>query len=166
MIWSANCLLTSKAYRKAVPALGNNRAVAGINNPTGATFKITDTKLLVPVVTLSTQNDNKLQEQLKRGFKRTIKWNKYRLEMFNETENKNLNYLTDPTFTKVNRLFVLPFENEDDMTSFSKYYILTVEIKDFNVLIDDKSFFESPIKNKGEAYEEIIEMGRNNDYLQ
>ena len=63
--------------------------------------------MYVPVVTLSTENDKKLLEQLRTGFKRTIKWNKYRLEMTNHTQNNNLNYLIDPTFIKVNRLFVL-----------------------------------------------------------
>ena len=77
--------------------------------------------MYVPVVTLSAENDNKLLEQLKTGFKRTIKWNKYRSEMSNQTKNNNLDYLIDPTFTNVNRLFVLTFENEDDRTSFSKY---------------------------------------------
>ena len=83
--------------------------------------------------------------------------------MSNQTKNNNLNYLVDQTFTKVNRLFVLSFENEEDRTYFSKYYVPTAEIKDFNVLINDKSFFDSPIKNKEEAYEKIIEMSRNND---
>ena len=84
--------------------------------------------------------------------------------MTNKTQNNNLNYLIDPTFTKVNRLFVLSFENENDRTSFSKYYVPNVQIKDFNVLIDGKSFFDMPIKNGEETYEQIIEMGRNNDY--
>ena len=84
--------------------------------------------------------------------------------MTNQTQNNNLNYLIDPTFTKVNRLFVLSFENEDDRRSFSKYYVPNVQIKDFNVLIDGKSFFDMPIKNGEETYEQIIEMGRNNDY--
>ena len=97
--------------------------------------------MYVPVVTLSAENDNKLLEQLKTGFKRTIKWNKYRLEMSNQTKNNNLNYLIDPTLTNVNKLFVLTFENEDDRTSFSKYYVPKVEVKDFNVLIDGKPFF-------------------------
>ena len=109
-------------------------------SPTNATFQITDTKLYVPVVTLSTEDDNNFLEQLKSGFKRTIKWNKYRSEMTNQTKTNNLNYLIDPTFNKVNRLFVLSFENEEDRTSFSKYYTPKVEIKDFNVLIDGKSF--------------------------
>ena len=62
--------------------------------------------------------------------------------MSNQTKNNNLNYLIDPTFTNVNRLFVLSFESEDDRTSFSKYYTPKVEIKDFNVLIDGKHFLK------------------------
>ena len=72
--------------------------------------------------------------------------------------------MIDPKFTNVNRLFVLTFENEDDGTSFSKYYKSKVEIKDFNVLNDGKPFFEIPVKNKEEAYEAIIEMTKNNSY--
>ena len=60
-------------------------------------------KLYVPIVTLSTKDDNKILEQLKAGFKRTIKWNKYRAEMTNHAKTNN--YLIDPTFNKVNRLF-------------------------------------------------------------
>ena len=86
--------------------------------------------------------------------------------MSNQARNNNLNYLIDPTFTKVNRLFSLSFknehgnkdENESVRASFSKYYLPKVEIKDFNVLIDGKPFFEIPVKNKEEAYEAIMEM--------
>ena len=116
-------------------------------------LKIKDTQLYVPVVTLLVPDDNKLLEQLKTGFKRTIKWNKYRSEMSNQDKTDNLNYLVDPTFTKVNRLFVLSFENEEDRTYFGEYYTPTIEITDFNVLIDGKSFFDVPVKNKEEAYE-------------
>ena len=84
--------------------------------------------------------------------------------MSNQTKNNNLNYLVDPTFINVNRLSVLTFENENDRTSFSKYYVPKVEIKEFNVLIDGKPFFEIPVKNTEEAYEAIIEMSKNNDY--
>ena len=84
--------------------------------------------------------------------------------MSNQTKNKNLNYLIDPTFINVNRVFVLLFENEDDRKYFSKYYVPKVEIC-FNVLIDRKPFFEIPAKSKEEeAYEAIIEMSKNNDY--
>ena len=62
--------------------------------------------------------------------------------MNNQTKINNLlNYLIDQIFNKVSRLFVLLFENKDDRTSYSKYYTSSVEIKDFNVLIDGKSFF-------------------------
>ena len=82
----------------------------------------------------------------------------------NQTKNNNLNYLIDPKFTKVNRLFVLSFENENDRASFSKHYVPNVQIKDFNVLIDGKCFFDISIKYDEETYKQIIEMGRNNDY--
>ena len=83
--------------------------------------------------------------------------------MSNQTKNSNLNYLIDPTFIKVNWLFVLSSENEEDRIFFSKYHTPNVEIKDFNLLTDGKSFFNTPIKNKEEAYEKIIEMKTNND---
>ena len=76
LTWSENCVITSKATREANPA------VAEINNPINAIFKIPDCKLYVPVVTLSAENGNKLLDQLKTRFKRTIKWNKYRSEKF------------------------------------------------------------------------------------
>ena len=87
-------------------AQGDNPAIVA---PTGLEFKITDTKLYVPVVTLSKENDTKLLEQLKSGFKRTIKWNKYKSQMTIQPQNNNLNYLIDPTFTNANRLFALSF---------------------------------------------------------
>ena len=93
-----------------------------------------------------------------------MEWNKYRSEMPNQTKNNNLNYLIDPAFTNVNRLFVLSFENENNRTSFSKNYVPKIEKKDLNVLINGKPFFEIPVKNKEEAYEAIIEMNKNNDY--
>ena len=68
--------------------------------------------------------------------------------MTNQTKTNYLNYLIDPTFTKVNRLFVLQFENEEDKTSFSNYYVPKSEIKDFNVLIDGKSFSDVPVKKR------------------
>ena len=70
LTWSENCVITSKAYRRAVAERGKNPAVDGIDNPTNFKFKMKNTKLYVPVVTFSTENDNKLLEQLKAGFKR------------------------------------------------------------------------------------------------
>ena len=149
LTWSKNCVLISKVTRD-----GNYTAdpiLPKIDTPTAATFQITYTKLYVPIVTLSTENDKKLLEQLKSGFKRTVKWNKYRSQMTVQNNNNTLNYLTDPTFTKINRLFVLSFARNavgDRRDSFSHYYVPNVEIKDFNVLIDGKSFFDLSLKNE------------------
>ena len=166
--WSENCVLTditTHAARNANPnADPPVKARERIDAPTNATFQMTDTNLYVPLVTLSTKDDKNFLEQLKSGFKRIIKWNKYRSEMTNQTKTNNLNYLIDPTFNKVNRLFVLSFENEEDRTSFSKYYTPKVEVKDFDALIDRKGFFDAPVKNKEEAYKKIIEISKNNDY--
>ena len=81
--------------------------------------------------------------------------------MINQTATNNLNFLTDPTFNNVNRLFVLVFPNEEDRSSFSKYYIPTVQIKDYNVIIDGEPFYEIQTKNKGETYKAITELIRN-----
>ena len=114
--------------------------------------------MYVPVVTLSKEIDTKLLEQLKTGFKRTIKWNKYRSQITVQSDNKKLNYLIDPTFPKVSRLFVLSFARDaegDNRDYFSDYYVPNVQIKDFNVLIDGKRFFDFPVKKEEEAYERI-----------
>ena len=89
-----------------------------ITNSTGAgKFKITETKLYVPVVTLSTQDNAKLLQQLKSGFKRTINWSKYELSVKAFAQNRHLNHLINSSFQVVNRHSVLSFENEDDRTS-------------------------------------------------
>ena len=140
--WSKNCVLADMTR----DAQGNNPAIVA---PSGATFKITDTKLYVPVVTLSKENDIKLLEQLKTGFKRTIKWNKYRPQMTVQPQNNNLNCIIDPIFANVNRLFVLSFARTnagDKRGLFSHYYVPNVRIRDFNVLIDG-SLFDLPVRN-------------------
>ena len=81
------------------------------NSISAGKFAINDTKLYVPVVTLSTQDNAKLLQQLKSGFKRTINWNKYQSSIKTYAQNRYLNYLVDPSFQGVNRLFVLPFNN-------------------------------------------------------
>ena len=111
--WSTNRVILSNTRRD-----GSNIKPTVNVSATNATFKITETKLNVPVVTLSTKNDKTLLEQLRTGFERTIKCNKYRSEMTNQTKNNNLNYLIDPTFTKVNRLLASSFENKNDRPYF------------------------------------------------
>ena len=127
-----------------------------ILSATGETkFKITEAKLYLPVVTLSTQDNAKLLQQLKFGFKRTIKWNKNGLNIKTFAQKRYLNHLINPSFQGVNRLFVLSFENENDRTSHSIYYIPKVEIKDYNIMIDNKNFFDQPINSMNKTYENI-----------
>ena len=84
--------------------------------------------------------------------------------MTTEAVNNNLNILIDPTFTNVNRLFVLVYQNTDDRQSFSQFYLPKVLVKDFNVIIDKLAFFDLPIKTEEEAYEKIADISRNNEY--
>ena len=159
MTWFKNCVLINKSTRDA--DYNANPIVYDIDNPENAIFQIADTKLYVSLVTLSKENDIKLLAQLKSEFKKTIKWNKYRSQMTIQTQNNNLNYLIDPTFTNVNRLFVLSFprnNNTDSRYSYSNYYVPKVKISDFNVLIDGKKFFDLPVRNEEEAYEKIFVM--------
>ena len=130
------------------------------------TFTITETNLYVPVVTLSTQDNAKLLPQLKSGFKRTISWNKYLSKPELLAQNPNLNHLDEPSFQGVNRLFVLAFEDDAQRTSNRGYYIPNVEIKDYNVMIDGKNFFDQPVKNDKVTYENIrkITIGQGDDY--
>ena len=84
--------------------------------------------------------------------------------MTTEAVNNNLNILIDPTFTNVNRLFVLVYQNTDDRQSFSQFYLPKVLVKDFNVIIDKLALFDLPIKTEEEAYEKIADISRNNEY--
>ena len=130
------------------------------------TFAITDAKLYVPVVTLSTQENNKFLQQLKSGFKRVINWNKYLSKRELLAQNPNLHHLIEPNFQGVNRLFVLAFENDDDRTSSDEYYLPTIEIKEYNIMINGENVFDQPIKNNKVTYENIrkIATGQGEDY--
>ena len=120
-----------------------------ITNSTG------ETKLYVPVVTLSTQDNAKLLQQLKSGFKRTISWNKYESNKKTFAQSRYLNHLIIASFQWVNRFFVLYFKNESDRTSHSTYYLPKVEIKDYNVMIDGNNFFDQPISSNIKTYGNI-----------
>ena len=158
--WDKNCVITSLEQRQ----VDAGPPVVRDNAPTGATLAINDCKLYVPVVTLSKDDKSKLLTNLKLGFKREIIWNKYRSQMTTEAVNNNLNILIDPTFTNVNRLFVLAYQNADDRQSFSQFYLPRVMVKDYNVIIDKLTFFDLPIKAEEEAYEKIIDISRNNEF--
>ena len=129
LTWSASCVIASTD-------------VANQN----ATFAITDTKLYVPVVTLSQQDNAKLLEQLQSGFKRVINWNEYLPKPELLAQNPNLNLLVEPSLQGVNTIFVLAFENDTQRTSSKGYYLPNVEIKNYNVMINRENFFDQPIK--------------------
>ena len=157
--WNKNCVITSLEQRDIG---GGNRD----NAPTGATLAINNCKLYVPAVTLSKDDDFKLLTNLKSGFKREKIWNKYRSQMTTEATNNNLNILIDPTFTNVNKLFVLAYRTADYRQSFSQFYLPRVMVKDYNVIIDKLAFFDLPIKTEKEGYEKIIDISRNNELQQ
>ena len=123
LTWSENCVIISTNVANQNPI-----------------FTITKTNFHVSVVTSSTQDNAKLLPQLKSGFKRTISWNKYLSKPELLAQNANSNYLIEPSFQRINRLFVLAFENDAQRTSKRRYYISNVEIKDYNVMIDGKTF--------------------------
>ena len=138
-----------------------------ISSPTGETkFAITDTKLYVPVVTLSTQDNANLLEQLRSGFRRTIIRNKYQSKVSTERQNQYSHFLIDPSFQGVNRLFILSFENENDRKVHTGYYLPKVETKDYNVIIDGKNFFDQPVKSDIRIYDNIGKnlTGEGDDY--
>ena len=147
--WNKNCVMT-RLERRQVDA---RPPVVRDNAPTGATLAINDCKLYVPVVTLSKDDEIKLLTNLKSGFKREI-----------IIRDNNLSILIDPTFTNVNRLFVLAYRTADNRQSFSQFYLPNVMVKDYNVIIDKLAFFDLPIKTEEEAYEKIIDISRNNEY--
>ena len=125
--WSANCVFVSTN-------------VANQN----ATFSI-DAKLHVPVVTLSTQDNAKLLQQLKSDLKIVINWNKYLSKPELLAQNRSLNHLVEPIFQRINRLFVLVFENDTQRTSANDYCLPNVEIKDYSVMINGENVFDQPI---------------------
>ena len=155
--WNKNCVITSQQIGVNLDG-GNNAA------PTNARLAINDCKLYIPVVTFSKDDEFKLLTNLKSGFTREIIWNKYRSKMTTEAINHNLNILIDPTFTNVNRLFVLVYQTADDRQSFSQFYLSKVMVKDFNIIIDKLAFFDLPIKTEEEVYEKIIDISRNNEH--
>ena len=121
MTWSSSCVIT--------------------NSVGAGTFAITDKKLYVPVVTLSTQENDKLIQQLKSDFKRTVNWKKYLSKPELLAQNPNLNHLVEASFQGVNRHFVLPFENGIRRTSHSVYHLRNVELNDYKIMINGENFY-------------------------
>ena len=142
MTWSADCVIISTNVANQNP-----------------TFTITETNLSVSVVTLSTQDNAKLLPQLKSTLKRTIS-QKYLAKPELLPQNPNINRLIEASFEVVNRLSILAFEYDAQRISKKRYYLPNEEIKDYNIMIDGKNFFDQPIKKGKVIYENIRKIAR------
>ena len=152
--WTQHCLLIS---------------VDG-NNNNAVTFSITDTKLYVPKVTLSSKNTSHLSNLLSEGFKRSVFWNKYAIK--NEMHNGEIRIDLNSSIQGVNRLFVLPFAAADqdantaNRESYRRFYLPRTSITNYNVLIDGRNFYDQPISSDTRQYDELrkITLRKGYDY--
>ena len=160
----------------------------GVGNNGSSTFKISKTELYVPVVTLNTEDNNKLNQLLDSEFKRTVYWNEYnsKIETIAQAHN-DTSYrrtLLDVAVPGVNRLVVIGFNDNDalqagnenickntlvnkvERNSYTKYFLPRVDIKDYNVLIDGRNFYDQNIFDDFKKYEELrkVMTGRGEDY--
>ena len=148
--WSGNCFIIDNPVENQVPRLTT-----------------TNTKLFVIVVTLSIPDNTKLLQQLKSGFKRTTNWNKYQSKVTVQKRNRHWNYFIDPSFQRVDILFVFSFENNGGRASSKSYYLPQVEIKDYNVMTDERNLLIQLVKNNLRTiYDNIwkIETRQGDDY--
>ena len=141
-----------------------------------ATFKITDAKLYVPIVTLSAEDNAKLSKLLSEGFKRSIYWNKYKViknivEIAANNEEKPIRGLLDSSRKGLKRLFVLVFNNttgndQVSVDSYKKYFLPRVKIENYNIEIDGSNFYDQPINDSIKQYDEIRKKstGQGDDY--
>ena len=130
------------------------------NQAGAAVFIINDTKIYVPVVTLSKEDNKDFIEQQNKGFQRSIYWNEYKTK--EQTENADANSLKysslDPSFQGVNRLFIMPYNREDGQHTRNgrrKYYFSRIDLNKYNVIIDGRSFYDNPIESDIENYREL-----------
>ena len=146
--WNENCMLFSKE--------GNS------------VFAITDTKLYVPIVTLSAEDNVKLSKLLGEGFKRSIYWNKYKV-IPNKTYNANqyIRELLDSSYQRVKRLFVLAYDNANGIISDShkRYFLPRIKIKNYNIEIDGGNFYDQAINDSIKQYDKVrkVSTGQGDD---
>ena len=151
LIWEKECVLSTDA--------GN------------AVFIINDTKMYVPVVTLSKEDNKDFIEQQNKGFQRSIYWNEYKTKEINENADANVfKYINlDPSFQGVNRLFVTAYNrvdgqpNRDDQR---KYYLPRIDLNKYNVIIDGRNIYDNPIESDIEKYRQLkkVMIGKGEDY--
>ena len=141
--WYENCMLSS----------------AG----TAATFAITDIKLYVSVVTLKTRDNAKLSELLSKGFERSVYWNKYKAILTDYAANSYIIEQLDASFQRVDKLCVLPYAHGDNVTnenSYGKYFLPRLRIKNYNIEIDGRNFYDQSINDSVKQYDEIYQQSK------
>ena len=130
------------------------------NPENNAVFIINDTKMYVPVVTLSKEDNKDFIEQQNKGFQRSIYWNEYKTKEINENADANVfKYINlDPSFQGVNRLFVMAYSRADGQPTRNgqqKYYLPRIDLKKYNVILDGRNFYNNPIESDIEKYREL-----------
>ena len=143
-----------------------------LSNQVGAAvFIINDTKMYVPVVTLSKEDNKDFIEQQNKGFQRSIYWNEYKTKEKDEDGNpNNFKYIAlDPSFQGANRLFVMAYDSANDQPNRNgrqKYYLPRISLNKYNVLIDGRNFYDNPIESDIEKYRELknVMIGKGEDY--
>ena len=136
-----------------------------------AVFIINDTKIYVPVVTLSKEDNKDFIEQQNKGFQRSVYWNEYKTKEINENADVNVfKYINlDPSFQGVNRLFVMTFNRANGQPTRNgqqKYYLPRIDLEKYNVIIDGRNFYDNPIESDIEKYTELkkVMIGKGEDY--
>ena len=136
-----------------------------------AVFIINDTKMYVPVITLSKENNKDFIEQQNKGFQRSIYWNEYKSKEINENADGNVyKYINvDPSFQGVNRLFVMTYNRANGQPTRNgrrKYYLPRIDLEKYNVIIDGRNFDDNPIESDIEKYRELkkVMIGKGEDY--
>ena len=165
--WIENCVLTTAA-------IGNTANATGADS---ATYKITDTKLYVPVVTLLTEDNAKLTKQLNEGFKKSVNWNEDKVignkivDIAVANQEKHITELFDSSYQGLKRLFVLAYDNtagndQVSVDSFKKYFLPRINIENYNIEIDERNFYHQPINDSIKRYDELrkISTGQGDDY--
>ena len=158
LTWKKECVLSI-----------DDDAANAANNPV---FIINDTKLYVPDITLSKEDNKDFIDQQNKGFQRSIYWNEYKTKEQNENADNNVfKYINlDPSFQGVNRLFVMAFSRENNnqptRNGRAKYYLPRIDLKKNNFIIDGRNFYDNPVENDVEKYRELkrVMIGKGEDY--
>ena len=136
-----------------------------------AVFIINDTKMYVPVVTLSNEDNKDFIEQQNKGFQRSNYWNEYKTKEINENADANVfKYINlDPSFQGVNRLFVMAYNRANGQPTRNgqqKYYLPRIDLEKYNVIIDGRNFYDNPVETDIEKYRELkkVMIGKGEDY--